>query len=100
MARPVVRPVVSLGGSFVLCPHCNGDGLSATGTLGCEICTPERDFWAGVRGPGWLELPLAPGIAEHVYNCGSAAAMQLVHDASEEGETAWYGTKEVGRVAA
>ena len=92
------RPVVSLGGSFVLCPHCSGDGLGGRETvLGCPICTPERDFWDGLRGPGWLELPLAPAIAEHVYNCGNAAVMQLVHDASAEGETCWYA--EVSRAA-
>lgn len=83
------RSIVSLGGSFVRCPQCDGYGYYEIGDVGgvasaqnCPICcTSERDYWAGICGPGWLELPITPQIADHIYDCGNAATMELVYEA-------------------
>jgi hypothetical protein len=75
-----MKPAVSIGGSFIRCPQCDGDGY-ADDTTGraCPICAVPGALWSYARG--WLELPLHPEIAERIYSHGNAAACALVYDA-------------------
>jgi hypothetical protein len=88
------RPVVSLHGSFVLCPQCSGDGYVESGDVSiasdqghyteasvrlCPICSIDLNHFWLERGSGFLEMPITPEIADAIYTSGNAATEQLVN---------------------
>jgi len=85
-------------GSFITCPECYGERYVEIGDVSygdytqaqaraCRVCADGDSVYAESRG--WLELPLAPEVADRVYeHCSTADSEALVCQWWDRGEDA------------